>query len=116
MIVVSSVGADELNKNFYLKVKGETEVALARLRFRRLDVLRPGLLRGAREESRPLERVARILAPLADLFLFGKRRKYRSIRAEILARAIFALAHQKAGGHFIHEHDDLVRAIRRAGG
>ena len=117
VIVVSSVGADVLAKNFYLRTKGEMEEALARLRFRRLDVVRPGLIRGHRiDDPRPLERLGMIASPLIDLFLTGERRKYRSIDAEILSQAIFALAREKAGGHFVHEHDALLRAIRRAGG
>ena len=117
MIVVSSVGADPLAKNFYLKTKGQMEEALTRLRLRRLDIVRPGLLRGPRPgDLRPLERIAGWLAPLIDLFLTGERRRYRSIRAEVLADAVFALAKEKAGGHFVHEHDGLLRAIRRAGG
>lgn len=116
MIVVSSVGADPASKTFYLRVKGEMEGALSRLRFRRLDILRPGLLRGDRHENRPLERIGQLLAPLADLLLHGKYRKYRSIRADVLARAIFALAREKAGGHFIHENEAMLYAIRRRGG
>lgn len=116
MIVVSSVGADPASKHRYLRVKGEMEGALSRLRFTRLDVLRPGLIRGHRAESRPLEAAGRVLAPLANLALFGERRKYRAIRAEMLADAIFALAHQKAGGHFVHEYDAIQRVLRRAGG
>ena len=45
MIAVSSVGADAMAKNFYLKVKGETEQGLGRIGLQRLDILRPGLLR-----------------------------------------------------------------------
>lgn len=117
MIVVSSVGADVLAKSFYLRTKGQMEEALARLRLRRLDVVRPGLLRGRRvDDPRPLERIGIALAPLVDLFLDGPRRRFRSIRAEVLADAIFALAREKAAGHFVHEHDSLLRAIRRAGG
>ena len=114
MILVSSVQADAGSKWFYQRVKGETEVAAGRLRFRRLDILRPGLLRGDRKESRPLERIAMMLAPLVNPFLHGKRRKFRAIEAETVARAIIALAHEKAGGHFVHEHDAMHYAIRRA--
>ena len=116
MIVVSSVGADPAASNFYLKTKGDMEGELSRLRFRRLDILRPGLLRGPRSESRPLEAAGRLFAPVLDLFLWGKYRKYRSIRTDTLAHAVFALARQKAGGHFVHEHDALLYAIRRSGG
>lgn len=116
VIVISSVGADPASKHRYLRVKGEMEQALGRMRFRRVDILRPGLLRGRRDESRPLERLGMLLAPVADLFLHGARRKYRSIRAATLAEAVFALARQKAGGHFVHDFDGIMRAIRRGGG
>ncbi len=115
MIVVSSVGADRGAKQFYLRVKGEMEEALGKIGFTRLDILRPGLLRGPRPERRLRERAAMIASPLADLFLRGARSKYRSIRAEALVQATFALAKERAAGRFIHEHDALKRAIRRAG-
>ncbi|MBP6361883.1 MAG: NAD(P)H-binding protein, partial [Novosphingobium sp.] len=41
MIAVSSVGADPLGKNFYLRVKGETEQMLGKIGIPRLDILRP---------------------------------------------------------------------------
>lgn len=115
MIVVSSIGADPMSRNRYLRVKGEMEGALSRLRLRRLDILRPGLILGQRAERRPLEQAAQVLAPVLNLALFGKRRKYRAVSAEILAQAIFALSAQKAGGHFVHEHDAIHYAIRRTG-
>ena len=115
MIVVSSVGADSDAKNFYLRTKGEMERGLMRLRLRRLDILRPGLLRGSRADRRPAELAAQFASPLADLFLRGKYRRYRSIRAEALVRAIFALARQKAGGQFVREWDSIQLALRRIG-
>lgn len=117
MIVVSSVGADPMAKSFYLKTKGEMEEALGRLRFRRLDIVRPSLMKGRRvDDPRLLERLGMIASPLIDLFLVGERRKYHSVEVDTLAHAIFALAREKAGGHFIHEYDAFFRAIRRAGG
>lgn len=115
MILVSSVGADPASKNFYLRVKGETEAALGWLGFKRLDILRPGLLVGPRRESRSLERIATWLSPFLNLFLHGKYRKYRSIRVRMVADAIFALAHERARGRFVHEFDAMRYAIRRAG-
>lgn len=117
MIVISSAGADVMAKNFYLRTKGRMEEGLSKLRFERLDIVRPGFLRGKRHgDIRPLERLAMIFAPVIDLFLTGKRREYRSLHVEVLARAIFALVRDRAKGHFVHEHDALLRAIRRAGG
>src|SRR6185503_12386821 len=54
MIAISSVGADPASRNFYLRTKGEMEVALGSLGFDRLDLLRPGLLRGDRGSERRL--------------------------------------------------------------
>jgi uncharacterized protein YbjT (DUF2867 family) len=116
-VLVSSVGADALSKAFYLRVKGEVEAALAKLRFRRLDILRPGLLRGRRTgDRRPLERLAQLAAPLADLALHGSKRRYRSIDASVVAAAALQLTGEKAAGRFVHEHDAIVRAARRLGG
>lgn len=113
LIVVSSVGASAVSRNFYLSVKGETEDALAKLRFERLDIVRPGLLRGHREGPLRLgERIAMALSPLIDPFLRGSWTSYRSIRAATVAEAILSLAGAKAGGRFVHEHDALKRAIR----
>lgn len=117
MIVVSSVGADDASRNFYLRVKGEMEVALGKLGFRRLDILRPGLLRGHRGDDRRLgERLAIAASPLMDFLLRGKARKYGSIAGTDVARAILALAREKAAGRFIHENDAMRYAMRRRGG
>ena len=116
-VLVSSVGANTNAKAFYLRVKGETEAALAKLRFRRLDILRPGLLRGSRTaDRRPLEWLAQLAAPVADLVLHGERRRYRSIDARVVASAALQLTREKAAGRFVHEHDAIVRAARRLEG
>lgn len=115
VIAISSVGADATSKTFYLRVKGEVEQALARLRPTRLDVIRPGLLRGARREFRPAEWVAQRFFPVIDLFLQGKYTKYRSVSDDLIARAIVGLTKEKAAGRFVFEHDAILRAVRRAG-
>ncbi len=114
VIVVSSVGADPLSRNFYLRVKGEMEAAIGKLGLRRLDILRPGLLRGERgDDRRPGERMAMVLSPLLDLLLQGKRRRYRSIRVRDLAQIVFALVREKAAGRFVHDNDAMRYMLRR---
>lgn len=116
-VLVSSAGADAFGKAFYLKVKGETEAALTKLRFRRFDILRPGLLRGSRPgEIRPLELVGRMLSPVADPFLRGPRRQFRSIDVDVLAQAALQSAREKAQGRFVHDHDAILRLARRLEG
>jgi uncharacterized protein YbjT (DUF2867 family) len=114
MIVVSSVGADAGTKNFYLRVKGETDQALGKLGLTRLDVLRPGLLRGPREERRSAEKLGMLASPVVDLLMHGQFRKYRSIKADVLAQAIVGLTREKAAGRFVFEHDAILRAARKA--
>ena len=110
-ISVSSVGAHILAKTFYLQVKGEIERDLAKVGFRRLDILRPSLLRGARQDDlRFIERMGIIAAPLGNLMLQGNYRKYRAIEAATVADAALALSLTKPGGKFAHEHDAILRA------
>jgi len=116
VIAVSSVEADPGAKSFYLRTKGEIEEALGKRGFRRLDLLRPGLLRGSRAERRPLEAAAQVGAPLLDIALHGRVRRFRSIRARDVARAALALAGEKAPGRFVHEYDGIRRAVLRCGG
>lgn len=113
MIFVSSVGANPTSKSFYLQVKGEVEAALTKARFARLDIVRPGLMRGAREDRRLGERLAMLASPLADMFLQGPNTRYRSIRGEVVARAILGLTREKMTGRFVSEHDAIVRAASR---
>jgi uncharacterized protein YbjT (DUF2867 family) len=114
MILVSSVGADARSRAFYLRVKGEVEEALAGLGFDRLDIIRPGLLLGARRPDRRLkERLAIAISPAVNLLLRGPLDKYAAIPATIVADAIVALAGRREPGTFIHHNRDLHRLARQ---
>jgi uncharacterized protein YbjT (DUF2867 family) len=86
--VVSSVGADSAARSFYLRVKGETERDLAALGFPRLLIFQPGLLRGPRTKFRRGEHLFLAVAPIWELFLQGRHRRYRTTRAADLAAAM----------------------------
>jgi uncharacterized protein YbjT (DUF2867 family) len=110
MVTVSSVGADAASRNFYLRTKGEMEAALRALGFERLDILRPGLLRGPRGgERRTGERIGIVLSPIANLFLQGPLDRYAAIDAVTVAAAAQACLSLPAPGTFVHDN----RAIRR---
>ena len=79
----------------------------------RLDVLRPGLLRGKRRGDRRIgERLGILLSPLINPFLGGKWRAFRAIEADTVARAALYLAMRPARGRFVHDNDALYRAAR----
>ena len=112
-VAISSVGASMAAMSLYLRVKGEAERDLAKIGFHRLDILRPGLLLGARQDdSRPAERLAIAGAPLFNLLLHGKYRQYRGITAQTVADAALALAKRPARGRFVHDNDAIIRAAR----
>lgn len=108
LIAISSVGADAASSNFYLSVKGQAEKALGALGFDRLDILRPGLLRGDRQEERPAERIGIMISPLTDMLLHGPLRRYRSIDGSTVARAIANLSIAGGEGQHIHENDAII--------
>lgn len=110
MVTVSSVGADPGSRNFYLRTKGEMEQALEALGFDRLDILRPGLLRGDRGADRRLgERIGIALSPVVNLLLRGRLDRYAAIEADIVAAAIAGALRQVEPGIFRHENRSLRR-------
>ena len=113
MILVSSVGADADARAFYLRVKGETEQALREIGFDRLDLVRPGLLRGDRGSERRLgERIGIALSPVVNLLLRGPLDRYAAIDAADVARAIARLATRDGPGPFVHHNRDLLQLAR----
>jgi uncharacterized protein YbjT (DUF2867 family) len=115
-VLVSSVGADPSSSNFYLRVKGETERAVAQVGFRGVSVLRPSLLIGQRAESRPAEAVARAVVPLANPLLVGPLRRYRAISADDVGAAMVGAALRDEAGVRVLEYDDIVALARSVPG
>ena len=115
LIAISSVGAASGTSNFYLSVKGEVEDALAKLRFERLDIIRPGLLVGRREGPvRWAEKLGMILSPALNILMNGSFRKFRAIRASVVADVVLALATTKVKGRFTHDYDAMQRVLNLA--
>ena len=109
-LLVSSIGASRQTGNFYLRVKGEVEDALARIGFARIDLIQPGLLIGPRDERRPAERLMQSAAPLTNLLMQGGLRRFRSIAADEVAQAMLRLLAESAPGVFTHRWRE-VRAL-----
>jgi uncharacterized protein YbjT (DUF2867 family) len=92
MVAVSSVGAAPESPNLYLRVKGETELALDALRFRSLHLMQPSLLLGTRSQWRTAEVLGGLLAPLLNPLLLGRYARWRAIRASTVGAAMRAAA------------------------
>jgi uncharacterized protein YbjT (DUF2867 family) len=106
-ILVSSVKADPTAKNFYLRVKGELEDAIAREGFSSVDILQPSLLLGPRKELRPAEAIARILAPVVNPFLTGAREPLRAIDAKVVAKAMLGAARTGRRGLYRYTYSGI---------
>ncbi|MBA3527253.1 MAG: hypothetical protein H0T82_10100 [Sphingomonas sp.] len=108
MLSVSSVGADPRSLAEYLALKGRVDNDLAGLAFERLDLLRPGLLRGPRGGDRRLkERLGIALSPFTNLFLRGRNDRFAAIDAVEVAKAIAALLGAGESGTFVHENREI---------
>ena len=112
LAVVSSVGADPASRNFYLRTKGETEVALEALRYRALYLLQPGLLLGTRRQRRLVETLARWTLPLFNPLLQGKYTRYRAIDARLVAAAMRAAARSGRGGVHRYSYASMLSLAR----
>jgi len=106
--LVSAIGANSKSSNFYTKMKGETEEDIQKLGLKCLHIYQPSVLTGDRKESRPAERFAIGLMKVIDPILTGALKKYRSIPAETVARAMFNESKRKEEGVFIHPSDKII--------
>ena len=111
-MLVSAIGASARSRIFYLRVKGETEEAVAALGFPALDIFRPGLLLGQRAESRPREALGMALAPFLNPLMLGPAKAYRGIPADTVAAAMIIAAGAERTGRQIHSYADMVAPER----
>jgi len=100
--LVSSLGANALASNAYLKLKGELENELKNLSISSLHIYQPSLLTGNRKESRLGEKFAISVFKLINPLLIGPFKKYRSIEAETVARVMFNQSLKDLKGTFIY--------------
>jgi uncharacterized protein YbjT (DUF2867 family) len=109
LALVSSVGADPGARNYYLRMKGETERDVAALGYPCLELFRPSMLVGRRSRRRLRESaamgVARAVAPL----LGGRLRVYRPVDARRVAAAMVAALRDGGPGTRVRVFDDILR-------
>ena len=105
MLIVTSAGATPTSRfSFYLRVKGELEVALGALSFSALHIFRPSFLAGKRADSRRVE------GSMATLFKAFPMRRFRTVDADTVAAFMVACAKQEATGTSIYENSDILES------
>lgn len=105
--LVSSLGADSKSNNYYLKMKGKTEEAILQQHIRTICIYRPALITGHRNEKRPGEYLGKVLFKIIDPLLFGRLKKYKSISAEDIAKAMIYQSLQEKTGNHIFEGNSI---------
>jgi uncharacterized protein YbjT (DUF2867 family) len=99
-LLVSATGANARSRVFYSRVKGELEDAVRGLPYRSITIARPSFLEGAREQSRPFERIGLRLAAFAP-------RRYRPVPAQRVAEALVRAADADVQGVRIIESEAM---------
>jgi uncharacterized protein YbjT (DUF2867 family) len=101
--LVSALGASPRSSVFYSRVKGELEDAVRGMGWPSLCLLRPSVIAGNRQESRPVERLSEML------LRFGPP-KYRPVAAGAIAAAMIATALLESPGVTVLESSEIPRA------
>ncbi|MFC5271797.1 oxidoreductase [Adhaeribacter terreus] len=108
-LVVSAMGADPDSKFYYNRVKGDMEKAVKELPFTAVHIFRPSLLTGDRQESRLGEKIGEAVLSVLNPIMLGPLKKYRSVPARCVAKAMLLTALESGGGVKVHESDEIAR-------
>lgn len=112
-LMLSAVGADPSSPFLYSQTKGRIEQDVTKLGIPEIQIFRPSLLLGERSQPRFLEGIGQRLSFLSQYVLFGPFRKYRSIRASDVAKALVWAATHSTPGLSVHESDEIERMARK---
>ncbi len=105
MVLVSASGAYSESRFFYMRMKGALENEIKGLLFKRLVLIRPGLLQGEREGKRIGENLAGSF--LDGINRLGLLRKYRPIGGDVVARAMINSYFDEREGVVSYDMDQL---------
>ncbi|WP_438347816.1 oxidoreductase [Paenibacillus sp. FA6] len=104
-LTVSAMGADPSSRMFYNRTKGEAEHALSAIGIPTVQLFRPSLLLGKRNEKRLGEEVGAKFMTTFDFLFRGKAAVYRAIPAEVVARAMVNIALTGLSGIHIYPNE-----------
>jgi len=110
MVNVSSVGAN-LKGGFYLRTKAEMENGTEKFFPNSVFHFRPGFLVGKRKDFRLAEKIAFVAMKVIDPILIGSSKKYRSMPADKLAKAMVSLSKNPAGKANVLYYSEIMQCI-----
>lgn len=92
LVIISSIGANINSSNFYLRTKGEMEKSVRAIYTGNLNIVRPSLLMGLREEFRFRETIAIAFMKLFGWLFVGTLKQYRGTSVRDVAREMITLS------------------------
>ena len=104
-LIISSLNANAMSGNFYLKTKGEIQDFLKNCAFESVAVLQPSLLLGNRTEFRLGEKVGEFFMKAFSFVFQGNLKKYKPIEGKTVAKALLKIAQKNVKGFKIYESD-----------
>jgi len=108
-LLVSALGADPTSRIFYNRTKGEAERAVGEVGFEAVQIVRPSLLTGDREETRWGERIGLVALTLLRPLLVGPLARLRPTPAASVARTLVEIAARRPSGVHVYEPEDIQR-------
>jgi dTDP-4-dehydrorhamnose reductase len=104
-LFISSGGANASSSNFYLKLKGEIEDAVIKVKNNSLFILKPSLLLGRRNNSRFIENIGQIIMPLFSILL---PESIKAIEATTVAKCMLELSKSDLRNLNIIENKEIL--------
>ena len=104
LIYVSSLGANSNSSNFYLRLKGEIDEAVAKLNLNSTYIFRPSILLGKRNESRLGEKIMQFVMPLLDFMIPSNS---KAIKAEDVAKSMLNTTKNYKSGLHIYQYNQI---------
>ena len=104
-LFISSGGANSSSSNFYLKLKGEIEDAVMKVKNNSIFILKPSLLLGRRNNSRFIENIGQIIMPLFSILL---PESIKAIDATTVAKCMLELSKSDLSNLNIIENKEIL--------
>ena len=111
LLIVSAMGASAQSGIFYNRVKGEMEAAVKQLPISQVQVFRPSLLMGNRNERRGGEKFAQVIMGALGFLFVGPLLKYKAIHADVVAKAMIKAAKSVVGGFTVYDSGQMQRMV-----
>ncbi|MBS1609189.1 MAG: NAD(P)H-binding protein [Bacteroidetes bacterium] len=111
-VIVSSVGANSKSNNFYLKLKGEVEDALALSGMESIHILQPSFLLGERKEKRTGERLGQIVFNGVSFLMIGPLKKYKPVHGKEVALAMLNAAKANTTGVAKYTYHEIKKSAQ----